>query len=69
MTRLAIAALATGESTQLQAPQDVVDKVVAQKQVVTAETGGRALIAAPVHGASGSSPTHWPRWPPTTSTS
>jgi transcriptional regulator with GAF, ATPase, and Fis domain len=45
------AALATGESTQLQAPQDLVDKVVAQKQVVTAETGGRALIAAPVHGA------------------
>ncbi|HVK83753.1 MAG TPA: sigma 54-interacting transcriptional regulator [Kofleriaceae bacterium] len=45
------AAVATNEATQLQAPQDLVDKVVGHKQVVTAETGGRALIAAPVHGS------------------
>ena len=44
------AAVGTGESTQLQAPQDLVDKVVAQRQVVTAETGGRALIATPISG-------------------
>jgi transcriptional regulator with GAF, ATPase, and Fis domain len=46
------AAVANAESTQLQAPADLVDKVVQGKQVVTAETGGRALIAAPVHGGS-----------------
>jgi DNA-binding NtrC family response regulator len=45
------AAIATGEPAQLQAPAELVDKVVRGKQVVTAETGGRALIAAPVHGA------------------
>src|SRR5262245_45837274 len=45
------AAIATAEPTQLQAPSDLVDKVVQGRQVVTAETGGRALIAAPVHGA------------------
>jgi transcriptional regulator with GAF, ATPase, and Fis domain len=44
------AAIATAEPTQLQAPSDLVDKVVHDRQVVTAETGGRALIAAPVHG-------------------
>ncbi len=44
------AAVGTGESTQLQVPQDLVDKVVTNKQVVTAETGGRALIAAPIFG-------------------
>src|SRR5688572_29327573 len=46
------AAVATGESTQLQAPGDIVERVVQGKQVVTAESGGRALIAAPVHGGS-----------------
>jgi transcriptional regulator with GAF, ATPase, and Fis domain len=45
------AAVGTGESTQLQAPQDLVDKVVTQRQVVTAETGGRALIATPISGS------------------
>ena len=45
------AAIATGEQPQLQAPAELVDKVAQGKQVVTAETGGRALIAAPVHGA------------------
>ena len=45
------AAVANGESTQLQAPADLVEKVVAQRQVVTAETGGRALIATPISGA------------------
>ncbi|MFN0248111.1 MAG: sigma 54-interacting transcriptional regulator [Kofleriaceae bacterium] len=45
------AAVATGESTQLQAPSDLVDKVVTQRQVVTAETGGRALIATPISGS------------------
>jgi transcriptional regulator with GAF, ATPase, and Fis domain len=45
------AAIATGEPTQLQAPSDLVDKVVPGRQVVTAETGGRALIAAPIHGS------------------
>ncbi|MCW5806866.1 MAG: sigma-54-dependent Fis family transcriptional regulator, partial [Deltaproteobacteria bacterium] len=44
------AVVAANESTQLQAPADVIDKVIQAKQVVTAETGGRALIAAPVHG-------------------
>jgi transcriptional regulator with GAF, ATPase, and Fis domain len=46
------AAIANAEATQLQAPADLVDKVVNGKQVVTAETGGRALIAAPVHGGA-----------------
>jgi len=45
------AALAAGESAQLQVPQELIDKVLGQRQVVTAETGGRALIAAPVYGA------------------
>jgi transcriptional regulator with GAF, ATPase, and Fis domain len=45
------AAIGTNESTQLQAPGDLIDKVVHDRRVVTAETGGRALIAAPVAGA------------------
>ncbi len=45
------AAVANTEVTQLQAPADLVDKVGQGKHIVTAETGGRALIAAPVHGA------------------
>jgi transcriptional regulator with GAF, ATPase, and Fis domain len=44
------AAIAAGESSQLQAPADLVDRVLARRQVITAETGGRALIAAPIHG-------------------
>src|SRR4051812_9917725 len=44
------AALGPGESAQLQVPQDLIDKVLGQRQVVTAETGGRALIAAPIYG-------------------
>jgi transcriptional regulator with GAF, ATPase, and Fis domain len=44
------AAVGTNESTQLQVPADLVDKVVQHKQVITAESNGRALIAAPVHG-------------------
>ena len=46
------AAVASNQSTQLQVPADLVDKVVQGKQVVTAETGGRALIAAPIHGGT-----------------
>jgi DNA-binding NtrC family response regulator/pSer/pThr/pTyr-binding forkhead associated (FHA) protein len=46
------AAVTPGEPTQLQTPGELVEKVVGGKQVVTAETGGRALIAAPVHGAA-----------------
>jgi hypothetical protein len=46
------AAVASAETTQLQAPADLVDKVVHGKQVVTAETGACALIAAPIHGGS-----------------
>ncbi|HEX2689197.1 MAG TPA: FHA domain-containing protein, partial [Kofleriaceae bacterium] len=46
------AAVGSAEATQLQAPADLVDKVAHDKQVVTAETGGRALIAAPVHGGA-----------------
>ncbi|HEX4421813.1 MAG TPA: sigma 54-interacting transcriptional regulator [Kofleriaceae bacterium] len=46
------ATVTAGEATQLQAPGDLVDKVINGKQVVTAETGGRALIAAPVHGVA-----------------
>jgi two-component system response regulator AtoC len=45
------AAIANSETTQLQAPADLVDKVVNARQVITAETGGRALIAAPIHGS------------------
>jgi transcriptional regulator with GAF, ATPase, and Fis domain len=45
------AAVAGSESTQLQVPGDLVDKIVGGKQVITAETGGRALIAAPIHGS------------------
>ena len=45
------AAVGTGESTQLQVPAELIDKVVQGKQVVTAETGSRALIAAPIHGS------------------
>ncbi len=45
------AAIAAGESSQLQAPGDLVDRVLARRQVITAETGGRALIAAPIHGS------------------
>jgi DNA-binding NtrC family response regulator len=45
------AAIGTNEPTQLQAPGDLIDKVVHNRQIVTAETGGRALIAAPVSGA------------------
>jgi two-component system, NtrC family, response regulator AtoC len=44
------AAIAAGESSQLQVPQDLIDKVTQQRQVITAESGGRSLIAAPVHG-------------------
>jgi len=44
------AAIASGEPSQLQAPAELVTKVIHGNQVVTAETGGRALIAAPVHG-------------------
>jgi transcriptional regulator with GAF, ATPase, and Fis domain len=46
------AAVTPGETTQLQAPADLVERVVGARQVVTAETGGRALIAAPVHGVA-----------------
>jgi transcriptional regulator with GAF, ATPase, and Fis domain len=46
------AQVAPGETTQLQAPGDLVDKVITGKQIVTAETGGRALIAAPIHGGT-----------------
>jgi DNA-binding NtrC family response regulator len=45
------AALASGETAQLQVPQELIDKVLGNRQVVTAETGGRALIAAPIYGA------------------
>ena len=44
------AALGPGEASQLQVPHDLIDKVVGQRQVVTAETGGRALVTAPIHG-------------------
>ncbi|MBA3463850.1 MAG: sigma 54-interacting transcriptional regulator [Deltaproteobacteria bacterium] len=44
------AVVANGESTQLQIPQELIDKVIGNRQVVTAETGGRALIASPVSG-------------------
>ena len=46
------AALAAGESPQLHAPADLVEKVVARKQVVTAETADRALCAAPIYGGA-----------------
>jgi transcriptional regulator with GAF, ATPase, and Fis domain len=45
------ASVGAGESAQLQVPQELIDKVLGNRQVVTAETGGRALIAAPIYGA------------------
>ena len=44
------AVVANGESTQLTVPQELIEKVIGNRQVVTAETGGRALIASPVSG-------------------
>ena len=44
------AAVGTNESTQLQVPGDLVEKV-RDKQVVTAESNGRAVIAAPIQGS------------------
>src|SRR5262245_45034294 len=46
------ASIGPSDTPQLQAPQDAIEKVTNQRQVVTAETGGRALIAAPVHGGT-----------------
>jgi DNA-binding NtrC family response regulator len=46
------ASIGSGESSQLQLSGDLVDKVTNQRQVVTGESGGRALIAAPVHGGA-----------------
>ena len=46
------AAIGQGESSQLQVPHDLIEKVIHQRQVVTADSGGRTLIAAPVHGGS-----------------
>ena len=43
------ASVGPGESSQLQIPQDLIEKVL-RGDVVTAESGGRALIAAPVYG-------------------
>jgi transcriptional regulator with GAF, ATPase, and Fis domain len=45
------ASIGPGDSPQLQIPQELIEKVL-QGGVVTAETGGRALIAAPVHGGA-----------------
>ncbi len=46
------AAIAGSESSQLQIPRDLVEKVVQGKQVLMVDTGGRASIAAPVHGGA-----------------
>ncbi|HUS29043.1 MAG TPA: sigma 54-interacting transcriptional regulator [Kofleriaceae bacterium] len=46
------ASIGPQESSQLQISGDIVDKVRDQRQVVTGESGGRALIAAPVHGGA-----------------
>jgi len=46
------ASIGPGDSSQLQVPQDLIDKVIHQRQVVTAEAASRALIAAPVHGGA-----------------
>ena len=46
------AAVGPNESTQLQMPQDLIDKVVGHRQVITGETGGRQLIATPIHGGT-----------------
>ncbi|HEX5058482.1 MAG TPA: sigma 54-interacting transcriptional regulator [Kofleriaceae bacterium] len=50
------AAIGPSDTSQLQIPQEVIDKVINQRQVVTAtisaSAGGRALIAAPVHGSA-----------------
>ena len=44
------AVVVAGETTQLQVPLELMDKVIAGTHVI-AETGGRALLAAPIHGA------------------
>ena len=44
------AAVGTNESTQLQVSQDLIDKI-RERQVVTAEVSGRAVLAAPIQGA------------------
>jgi len=46
------AAVAPNESSQLQVPQDLIEKIVGHRQVITAETGGRAVIAAPIGGGA-----------------
>ncbi|NVB80215.1 MAG: sigma-54-dependent Fis family transcriptional regulator, partial [Kofleriaceae bacterium] len=46
------AAIGSGESSQLQIPGELIDKVTNQRQVITAQSGGRSLIAAPVHGGA-----------------
>jgi transcriptional regulator with GAF, ATPase, and Fis domain len=48
------ASIAASDSAgaQLTVPQSLVDRVVQGKQVITAETGGRAVIAAPIHGGA-----------------
>jgi transcriptional regulator with GAF, ATPase, and Fis domain len=46
------AAIAPGEPAQLQVPHDLIDKIVGQRQVITGETGGRSVIAAPIHGGA-----------------
>jgi transcriptional regulator with GAF, ATPase, and Fis domain len=46
------ASIGPGDSPQLQVSQDLIDKVTQQRQVVTAESGGRSLIAAPIHGGA-----------------
>nr|HEX4317929.1 sigma 54-interacting transcriptional regulator [Kofleriaceae bacterium] len=38
--------------TQLSVPAELIDKVVQGKHVITAETTGRAVIAAPIHGGA-----------------
>jgi DNA-binding NtrC family response regulator len=44
------AALVAGETAQLQLPGDLIERVVGQRQIVTADSAGREVCAAPIHG-------------------
>ncbi|MCX5741465.1 MAG: sigma 54-interacting transcriptional regulator [Proteobacteria bacterium] len=47
-----VAAVAAGEDTQLQVLAELADRVIAGKQIITADTAQRALIVVPIHGGA-----------------
>ncbi len=52
MAPIAALVRTSDDGTQLQVPHDIAQKLVAGKQVLTAEASGRQLIAAPICGAT-----------------